>query len=60
MGKDYHSEGQKDSAGGKYDPPHSSWVDTVNETVDSSIFDRHQADRDAYESGRDNDQAQGK
>ncbi len=60
MSKDYHSEGQKDVVGGNYNPPHSSFVDTINETIDSSIFEQHQSDRDAYEAGRDNANSQEK
>lgn len=60
MSKDYHSEGEKDSVAGKYDPPHSSWTDLVNETIDSSIHERHHADREAYEAGRDNADSQKK
>jgi len=60
MSKDYHGIGEQDAANGKYDPPHSSWVSTVNETVDSSLHEQNHADREAYEAGRDNANSQKK
>jgi hypothetical protein len=49
----YHDKGESDAAEGKYDPPHERVEDLVNSIIaGESKSDR--ADRDAYETGRDN------
>ena len=49
----YHDKGEQDAAQGKYDPPHERIEDLVNNIIGGeSKSDR--ADRDAYETGRDN------
>jgi len=49
----YHDKGEIDAAEGKYDPPHERIEDVINDTI-AGESDSHRADRDAYETGRDN------
>jgi hypothetical protein len=50
MSKDSHNEGQEDSSDGKYDPPHSSIVDLVNDMIGGeSKQDRE--NREDYDKG---------
>lgn len=49
----YHDKGEKDAAEGRYDPPHERIEDLVNNIIAGETKNDH-ADRDAYETGRDN------
>jgi hypothetical protein len=59
MSKDskYHNKGQTDRSKGKYDPPHSTIVDFVNQLIGGESKSQRR-DRKDYESGRKNNRRQ--
>jgi hypothetical protein len=53
MSKDHHSEGEKDGASGKYDPPHSiTPLDTF--VYSDHTLEKLQQDNEQYDAGYDN------
>jgi hypothetical protein len=49
----YHDKGEQDASDGRYDPPHERVEDLVNNII-AGESESDRADRDAYETGRDN------
>jgi hypothetical protein len=53
MSRDHHSHGEKDGAGGKYDPPHS--ITPIDTLIHSEhTLEKLEEDNDQYDAGYDN------
>jgi hypothetical protein len=47
------NQGVADGLKGEYHPPHSSVIDTINETISSELYDHNHQSRQDYKSGRE-------